>query len=78
MYLTEVTGEGAERELMMANLQGLWQSLQQAGIPFKAHWGKINFIDADFVRRSHRFAEFKPYLNELFLNPYLRARLPAD
>ena len=78
MYLTEVIGGQAEQDQMRAHLKGLWEFLQQSGIPFKAHWGKINFMDAEFVRRNYQFEAFKPFVREVFLNPYLRERLPSD
>ena len=54
MYLTEVCTEPGEKEEIYAHLRGLWEHLQAAGVPFKAHWGKINFIDPEFVRRNHQ------------------------
>ena len=54
MYLTEVCTEPGEKEAIYAHLRGLWEHLEAAGVPFKAHWGKINFIDPEFVRRNHR------------------------
>jgi len=78
MYLTEVIGGQPEQQQMRAHLKGLWEYLQQCGIPFKAHWGKINFMDAEFVRRNYQFEAFKPFVRAEFLNPYLRERLPMD
>ena len=60
MYLTEVCTEPGEKEAIYAHLRGLWEHLQAAGVPFKAHWGKINFIDPEFVRRNHRIDAFRP------------------
>ena len=62
---------------MMAHLRGLWDFLIQSGIPFKAHWGKINFMDPAFVRQNFAFERFEPFIRPLFLNPYLRERLYA-
>jgi FAD/FMN-containing dehydrogenase len=76
MYLTEVCTKPGEKEQIYAHLRGLWDHLEAAGIPFKAHWGKINFIDPAFVRRNHRFDEFKPLVQRIFANDYLAERLP--
>ncbi len=74
MYLTDVSGTAPEREAILAHLHGLWDHLQAAGIPFKAHWGKLNFMDAQFVNDHYRFDQFKPFICPLFLNPYLTDR----
>lgn len=75
MYLTEVCTEPGEKEAIYAHLHGLWEHLEATGVPFKAHWGKINFIDPEFVRRNHGFDAFRPLISPLFLNDYLADRL---
>ena len=75
MYLTEVCTEPAEKEQIYAHLRGLWEHLETAGVPFKAHWGKINFIDPDFVRRNHGFDAFRPLISPMFVNDYLAERI---
>jgi FAD/FMN-containing dehydrogenase len=75
MYLTEVCTEPGEKEAIYAHLRGLWQHLEAAGIAFKAHWGKINFIDPEFVRRNHRIDAFAPFVSAIFANDYLTERL---
>lgn len=75
MYLTEVCTEPGEKEAIYTHLQGLWQRLEAEGVPFKAHWGKINFIDPAYVRRNHRFDAFKPLISPIFMNEYLEERL---
>jgi hypothetical protein len=75
MYLTDVIGSDEERARMMTHLKGLWDFFVQSGIPLKAHWGKINFLDPAFVRANFDFARFEPYIRPLFLNPYLAERL---
>ncbi len=77
MYLTDVSQTGPEREVIINHLHGLWNHLLQAGIPFKAHWGKINFMDPSFVRSHFEFDRFAPFICPLFLNPYLKERLPV-
>jgi hypothetical protein len=47
----------------------------QEGIPFKAHWGKINFLDYDFVQHHYQIEAFKPFIRPLFLNNYLTERI---
>jgi hypothetical protein len=74
MYLTDISGTASEREDILAHLHGLWDHLRQANIPFKAHWGKINFMDYQFVCDHYRFDQFKPFICPLFLNPYLTDR----
>ena len=75
MYLTDVTQTAAKKEEINVHLHGLWDTLIQAGIPFKAHWGKINFMDYTFVNDHFQFDAFKPFMRPLFLNRYLEERL---
>jgi FAD/FMN-containing dehydrogenase len=75
MYLTEVCRSPGEKEEIFAHLRGLWGHLLGAGIPFKAHWGKVNFIDPEFVRRNHGFEQFRPLIAPIFVNDYLTERL---
>ena len=75
MYLTEVCTEPGEKEAIYAHLRGLWEHLEAAGVPFKAHWGKINFIDPEFVRRNHRFEAFRPLISPMFMNDHLAERI---
>jgi hypothetical protein len=74
MYLTDILGSETERAAMMDHLKGLWEELIRAGIPFKAHWGKINFMDEQFVRDHFQFDQFKPFIRSIFLNRYLVER----
>ena len=75
MYLTEVCTEPGEKDAIYAHLRGLWEHLEAASVPFKAHWGKINFIDPGFVRRNHRFDAFRPVISPMFMNDYLAERI---
>jgi FAD/FMN-containing dehydrogenase len=75
MYLTEVCTEPGQKGEIYTHLHGLWKHLQAAGIPFKAHWGKINFIDPDFARRNHELDAFLPLISPIFMNDYLEERL---
>jgi FAD/FMN-containing dehydrogenase len=75
MYLTEVCTEPGEKDAIYDHLRGLWEHLDHAGVPFKAHWGKINFIDPAFVARSHRFDAFRPLICPMFMNDHLAERL---
>jgi hypothetical protein len=75
MYLTDVCTEPGEREAIYAHLRGLWQQLDDTGVPFKAHWGKVNFIDPDFARRNHALDAFRPLISPIFMNDYLTERL---
>jgi len=75
MYLTDVCTEAGEKEAIYSHLRGLWEHLVAAGMPFKAHWGKINFIDPEFVRRNHKFDAFRPLISPMFMNDYLAARI---
>jgi hypothetical protein len=74
MYLTDVAQTTAEKEMIIDHLHGLWDYLIQAGIPFKAHWGKINFMDPKFVNDHFEFDQFKPFIRPMFLNRYLEER----
>jgi hypothetical protein len=75
MYLTEVCRSPGEKEAIYAHLRGLWDHLVAAGVPFKAHWGKINFIDPEFATRNHGLEAFRPLISELFVNDYLAERI---
>jgi hypothetical protein len=75
MYLTEVCTKPGEKEAIYEHLRGLWEHFESAGVPFKAHWGKINFIDPDFVARNHDYDAFKPLAQPMFMNDYLSERL---
>lgn len=77
MYLTEVCTKPEEKAEIYSHLRGLWQHLEQVGIPFKAHWGKINFIDHEFARRNHDVDRFLPLVSPMFMNRYLEERLPC-
>ena len=75
MYLTDVCQAPGEKEAIYTHLHGLWDALIQAGIPFKAHWGKINFMDHAFVQSHYDLEAFQPYTHPVFLNQYLKERL---
>lgn len=75
MHMTEVCTEPGEKERIFAHLRGLWDHLVEAGIPFKAHWGKINFIDPEFVRANHGIDAFRPLISPVFFNRYLAERI---
>lgn len=77
MYLTEVCKRPEEKAEIFSHLHGLWRHFEQVGIPFKAHWGKINFIDPEFARRNHDVERFLPLTSPLFMNDYLAERLPC-
>lgn len=73
-YITDFLSD-AEKQVMMAHLKGLWDALIAAGIPFKAHWGKINFLDAQFVGERYGLSAFRPHIDPLFLSPSMQRRL---
>lgn len=75
MHLTEVCRSPGEKEEIYAHLRGLWEHLQREGVPFKAHWGKVNFIDPEFVRENHDLGRFRPLISPIFVNEYLEERL---
>jgi FAD/FMN-containing dehydrogenase len=75
MYLTEVCTKPGEKEAIYTHLKGLWERLETEKVPFKAHWGKINFIDPAYVQRNHQFDAFKPLVSPIFMNEYLKERL---
>jgi len=75
MYLTEVCRSPGEKEAIYTHLRGLWDHLRGRGIQFKAHWGKVNFIDPEFVRENHDWDRFHPLVSPIFLNDYLEERL---
>jgi FAD/FMN-containing dehydrogenase len=75
MYLTEVCTEPGEKDQIYAHLRGLWQHLERARVPFKAHWGKINFIDPEFAKRELELDAFRPLISPIFVNDYLEERI---
>lgn len=75
-YLTDFLSDD-EKALVVPHLQGLWDALIAAGITFKAHWGKINFLTPDLVSKLYQPTDFLKMVSPLFMNPYLQARLPA-
>ncbi len=74
MYLTDVCETPAEKAAIYTHLKGLWNHLLKDGIPFKAHWGKINFIDPKFLTDNYQFEQFKPFIRQMFVNQYLNER----
>jgi FAD/FMN-containing dehydrogenase len=75
MYLTDVCQAPGEKDAIYTHLRGLWEALGQAGIPFKAHWGKINFMDHAYVQSHFDLEAFQPFTRPMFLNTYLKERL---
>jgi hypothetical protein len=75
MYLTDVCDTPAKKDAISTHLHGLWDYLGQAGIRFKAHWGKINFMDYAFVREHYDLDTFKPHIRPAFVNDYLAERI---
>ncbi len=75
MYLTDVSETRSEKDEISSHLQGLWNHLIEDKIPFKAHWGKINFMDYEFVRSHFEYDRFKPFITPQLVNPYLMKRL---
>ncbi len=75
MYLTDISNTTSDKERIVSHLQGLWNYLLDNDIQFKAHWGKINFINYDFLSKRYEFDRFKPFIRSIFLNRYLTDRL---
>lgn len=75
MYLTDICTTAEAHAGILAHLRGLWHHLLAAGIPFKAHWGKINFMDPAFVRANYNLEEFRELIQPRFVNQYLKERL---
>lgn len=73
-YMTDVCTESQKEEIYV-HLEGLWNHLVGAGIRFKAHWGKINFMDYDYVRDNFELDRFQKFIRPEFLNGYLTKRL---
>ena len=74
MYLTDICTTPEAHAGIGTHLEGLWNHFRAKGIRFKAHWGKINFIDPQFLRENYQFEEFRHLIHPRFLNPYLRQR----
>ena len=67
--------EGNKKEEIYVHLEGLWNHLVAAGIRFKAHWGKVNFMDYGYVRDNFELDRFQKFIRPEFLNGYLTKRL---
>lgn len=73
-YLTDFLSK-AEKVEIVDHLRGLWDALKAAGVPFKAHWGKINFLTPADTAKMYDVASFFPFMADMFTNAYLRTRL---
>ena len=73
-YITDYLSAD-DKTAMIAHLKGLWDALDAAGIIFKAHWGKINFLDVARVRERYQLDKFMRLAKPMFANAYLRERL---
>jgi FAD/FMN-containing dehydrogenase len=76
-YLLDVCRTPADLADLNTHLRGCWDYLNQKGLAFKAHWGKLNFLDPATVRRRYQLDQFRPMVNPAFVNPYLADRLGA-
>jgi hypothetical protein len=75
MYLTDVCTHAGDKEKIFTHLKGLWDQLLAEGIEFRAHWGKLNFIDPEWAARNSRLDAFRPFACPVLLNDYLEARI---
>lgn len=75
-YLTSYLGDEAKAHLVV-HLKGLWDALDAAGIPFKAHWGKLNFLDPERIAATCEYDKFRPLIWPQLVNDYLAQRLPG-
>ena len=73
-YLTDFLTP-ADKATMVDHLRGLWGALEAAGVPFKAHWGKLNFLTPETVAKKYDLAGLLPHIQPTFLNAYIRERL---
>lgn len=75
MYMTDICETDQEKARITTHLHGLWDHLMECGIPFKAHWGKINFMDYNFVCDHFALDQFRPYVRSMFMNRYMAERI---
>lgn len=75
MYLSEVLSTKEKLIQMYDHIKGLWDALKKANIQFKAHWGKINFMDHQFVKGNFKLDSFLQLVNPIFVNEHLSKRL---
>ena len=68
LYLSDV-----EKAEVIAHLKGLWDALVEAGVPFKAHWGKINFNTPPAVAKNLRSGGL-PAQREAYVHERLSSR----
>lgn len=78
MYMTNICETEDEMARITSHLKGLWDHLLADGLTFKAHWGKINFMDPEFVQKHYRLGQFKPFIKPVFTNRYLAERLGLE
>jgi len=74
-YFTDPCVTDAQKAELHSHLQGIWDALKSAGIKFKAHWGKVNFFDHEFVAKNYNLNEFQHSISTPFLSDYLRPLL---
>jgi hypothetical protein len=75
MYLTDVCTHAGDKAKIFTHLKGLWDHLRSEDIEFRAHWGKLNFIDPEWAEANSRMDAFRPFVCSVLLNDYLEARI---
>jgi len=78
MYCTDSCKSQANLDKIKTHIDGMWKFFVDAKINFKAHWGKMNFMDPDFVSRNCDVNSFKKLVVPQFMNPYLKDRIQLD
>ena len=73
-YLTDFLTADQKLDIF-THLEGLWDAIDAAGIPFKAHWGKINFLTPERVKRDYGLDAFMPHVHPFWTNDYIAQRL---
>jgi len=68
---------GRFRKQVEDHAKGIWDILKANNIPFKAHWGKVNFTTPKDVEKLYDYQAFQPRIQHQFLNSYIKSRLPA-
>jgi len=78
MYMTDSCPTSDLKQKIWDHINGMWKMFLLENIQFKAHWGKMNFMDPAFVSRNMAVDDFKGSVIKQFVNPYLSERIQLD
>ena len=75
MWYSLKNAEGPEfRKEIEKHAKGIWDILKANNIPFKAHWGKVNFTSREDIDKMYNFQAFQPHIQNQFVNKYINGK----